>query len=64
MFTHDPDFSKNFITGDESMVHSYDIEPKEQPSSWKRLEEPRSKRSRQVRSNVKVLLTVFFDGMA
>ena len=28
---------------------------------WKRPEEPRLKKARQVRSNVKVLLTVFFD---
>ena len=30
-------------------------------SKWKRPEEPRSKRARQVRSNVKVSLIVFFD---
>ena len=28
---------------------------------WKRPEEPRPEKARQVRSNVKVLLTVFFD---
>ena len=45
----------------ESWVYGYDIETKAQSSQLKRLEEPRSKKAHQVRSNVKVLLTVFFD---
>lgn len=57
----DPDFLKKVITGDESWVYGYDIETKAQSSQWKRPEEPRPKKARQVRSNVKVLLTVFFD---
>ena len=54
----DPDLLKRIITGDESWVYNYDIETKAQ---WKSPGEPRSKKARQVRSNVKVLLTVFFD---
>ena len=38
-----------------------DIETKAKSSQWKRLEEPRPKKALQVRSYVKVLLTVFFD---
>ena len=44
--------------GDE--LWAYDIETKAQLQKWKRPEEPRSKKACQVRSNVKVLLTVFF----
>ncbi|XP_025262232.1 protein GVQW3-like [Camponotus floridanus] len=57
----DPDLFKRVITGDESWVYGYDVEIKAQSSQWKRSEEPRPKKARQVRSNVKVLLTVFFD---
>ena len=52
---------KKFITSDESLAYAYDIETKVQSSQWKRSEELRSKKVPQVRSNVKVLLTVFFE---
>ncbi|UYV79066.1 hypothetical protein LAZ67_17000982 [Cordylochernes scorpioides] len=48
------------ITGDEAWVYGYDVETKAQSSQWKLPHEPRPKKARQVRSNVKVLLTVFF----
>ena len=48
----DPDLLKRVITGEET---------KAQSSQWKHTESPRPKKARQVRSNVKVLLTVFFD---
>ena len=38
-----------------------DFEAKAKSSQWKRSEEPRPQQAHQVRSNVKVLLTVFFD---
>ena len=60
-FNADPDFLKEVITGDEPWVYRNDIETKAQSSQWKHPEEPRAKKARQVRSNVKVLLTVFFD---
>lgn len=50
----DPDLLKRVVTGDETWVYGYDAETKAP-------EEPRPKKARQVRSNVKVLLTVFFD---
>ena len=61
MFNHDPDLFKKIITGNESWVYSYDIQTKYQSFQSKHLEEPRPKKARQVRSNVKFLLTVFFD---
>ena len=60
-FKDDPDLLKKFITGDESWVYDYDIEIKLQSSQLKRPEEPRLKKALQVRSNVKLLLTLFFD---
>lgn len=56
-----PDLLKRVITGDETWVYGYDVETKAQSSQWKFSEEQRPKKARQVRSNVKVLLTVFFD---
>ena len=60
-FNVNPDFLKKAITGHESWVYGYDIETKAQSCQWKRPEEPSSKKPQQVWSNVKVLLTVFFD---
>ena len=57
---NDPDFLKKVITGDESWVYGYDPETKAQSSQWKSPESPRPKKARQSRSNVKVMLTVFF----
>ena len=57
----DPDLLKKVITGDKSWVYGYDVETKAQSSQWKHTESPRPTKARQVRSNVKVLLTVFFD---
>ena len=57
----DPDLLKKIVTGDESWIYGHDIKTKVQSHSWKRPEEPRPKKARQVLSNVKVLLTVFFD---
>ncbi|XP_013792742.1 putative uncharacterized protein FLJ37770 [Limulus polyphemus] len=57
----DPDFMNTIITGDESWVYGYDPETKSQSSQWKHSTSPRPKKARQVRSNVKVMLTVFFD---
>ncbi|XP_011859147.1 PREDICTED: putative uncharacterized protein FLJ37770 [Vollenhovia emeryi] len=57
----DQNLLQRVITGDESWVYGYDVETKAQSSQWKLPHEPRPKKARQVRSNVKVLLTVFFD---
>ncbi|UYV73518.1 KDM1A [Cordylochernes scorpioides] len=57
----DPNLLQRVITGDEAWVYGYDVEIKAQSSQWKLLHEPRPKKAHQVRSNGKVLLTVFFD---
>ncbi|UYV77598.1 hypothetical protein LAZ67_15001667 [Cordylochernes scorpioides] len=57
----DPNLLQRVITGDEAWVYGYDVETKAQSSQWKLPHEPRPKKARQVLSNVKVLLTVFFD---
>ena len=57
----DSNFLNTMITGDESWVYGYDSETKAQSSQWRHLSSPRPKKARQVRSNVKVLLTIFFD---
>ena len=57
----DPNLHQRVITGDELWGYGYDVENKAQSSQWKLPHEPRPKKERQVRSNVKVLLTVFFD---
>ncbi|UYV78130.1 hypothetical protein LAZ67_16000210 [Cordylochernes scorpioides] len=57
----DPNLIQRVITGDEAWVYGYDVETKAQSSQWKLPHEPRPKKARQVRSNVKVLLTVLFD---
>ena len=55
----DENFLKNVITGDETWVYGYDDETKVQ-SQWVGKSSPRPKKSRQCRSNVKVMLIVFF----
>ena len=49
------------ITGGGTWVYDYYIEIEAQLSQWKRPEEPRPNKASQIRSNVKDLLTVFFD---
>ena len=56
----DSNFLNTVITGDESWVYGYDPETKAQSSQWKHPSSPRPKKARQVRSNIKVLLAVFF----
>ncbi|UYV69087.1 hypothetical protein LAZ67_6002340 [Cordylochernes scorpioides] len=57
----DPNLPQRVITDDEAWVYGYDVETKAQSSQWKLPHEPRPKKAHQVRSNVKVSLTVFFD---
>jgi transposase/AraC-like DNA-binding protein len=58
---NDENFLKMVVTGDESWVYGYDPETKAQSSQWKTPTSPRPKKARMSRSNVKTLLTVFFD---
>ena len=49
------------IIGDETWVYGYDVEIKALCSQWNLSDEPKPKKAREVRSNVKVLLTGFID---
>ena len=60
-FNDDTGMLHEVITGNEAWVYDYGIETKDQSSQWRHPEEPRPKKSLQIRSNVKVLLTVFYD---
>ena len=57
----DDNFLKNTVTGDETWVYGYDIETKAQSSQWVSKTSPRHKKTWQVQTNVKVMLTVSFD---
>ncbi|KAL4092021.1 hypothetical protein QTP88_026604 [Uroleucon formosanum] len=59
--SNDPCFIKSIITSDETWVYGYDPETKVQSSQWKTANSPRPKKCRQVRSNIKAMLIVFFD---
>jgi hypothetical protein len=52
---------KTIVTGDETWVYGYDIETKLQSSQWVGQGSPRPKKARMSRSNMKVMLVVFFD---
>ena len=58
---HDPELIKAIIIGDETWVYGYHPETKFQSSQWKHPESSRPRKARQVRSNVKAMLTCFFD---
>ena len=62
-FNNDPDLLKKVITGGESWVYlyGYDFKMKAQSSQLKRSGEQKPKKAHQVRLNVKVLFTDFFD---
>ena len=57
----DENFMGQINTVDETWVYGYDPEMKRQSSQWKSADSPRPRKARQVRSNVKVMLIVFFD---
>lgn len=52
---------KPIVSGDESWTHGYSTEIKLQYSQWKTAGSPRPMKTRQIQSQVKVTLTVFFD---
>ena len=55
------DKMERIITGDETWVYAYDPETTDQSNEYRAVGEPRPKKSRQSRSKIKVMLTVFFD---
>ena len=48
-------------TGDETWFYGYDPETRVQSSQWKSPSSPCAKKARQSRSNITVMLIVFFD---
>jgi len=54
-------FLSKIVTGDETWVFAYDPETKLQSSEWHTTSSPRPKKSRVVKSQLKVMLIVFFD---
>ncbi|PNF36742.1 hypothetical protein B7P43_G11567 [Cryptotermes secundus] len=56
-----PNFLNTEITGDELWVYGYDPKTKMQSSQWKHPTFLRPKKARQVCSNVKVMLAIFFN---
>ena len=56
---NDKEFLSEIVTGDESWFYGYDVETKVQSSQWTSNKSPRPKKACQVRSKIKVLLTVF-----
>jgi hypothetical protein len=57
----EPHFMTRIITGYETWVYGYDPETKLQSSQRRSPSSPRPKKARQVQSNVKTMLMVFFD---
>ena len=56
---NDPNFTSSVMTGDECWVYGYDPETKHMSSQWKTASSPRPKWERQVKSNVKSMLTLW-----
>lgn len=60
-FEEDPDFLSRVVTMDETWVHFYDPETKQQSMEWKHRGSPRPKKFRVQKSAGKVLASVFWD---
>ena len=61
MFNDDFELLQKAETGNASFEYGYDMNIKVQSFQWTRREESRPKKAHQIRSNKKVLLTVFFN---
>ena len=61
MLSEHQDELKCIITEDETWIYAYDPETTDKPSEYRAKGEARSKRARQSRSKIKVMMTVFFD---
>ena len=57
----DENFLKTIVTGDETWVYGYNVETKAQSSECVGQGSPRPKKARMSRSNMKVMMVVFFD---
>jgi hypothetical protein len=52
-------FLSRFLTGDETQVHCYDPQTKQQSSQWKSPSSPCPKKATEVRLNMKSMLVIF-----
>ena len=59
--TSDFSFLGNVITRDETWVYGYDPETRVQNCQWISPSSPHAKKAQHSRSNIKVMMTVFFD---
>ena len=59
--TSDSSFLGNVIMRDETWVYGYDPETGVQSSQWKSPSSSHAKKAHQSRSNIKVMMSVFFD---
>ena len=57
----DENFLKTIVTGDETWVYGYNVETKAQSSQWVGQESPRPKKAQMIRSNMKVMMAIFFN---
>ena len=57
----DSSFLGNVIMGNETLAYGYDPETRAHSSQWKSPSSPRVKKAFQSRSNIKVMMIVFFD---
>ena len=58
---NDTNFMSSVIIGDECWVYGYDPETKQISFQWSTSSSPGLKKTRQVKSNIKTMLIVFFD---
>ncbi|XP_048259430.1 histone-lysine N-methyltransferase SETMAR-like [Haliotis rufescens] len=62
LFEGDPDnFLKRFVTMDETWVHHFELESKQQSKQWKHVTSPTPKKAKSVPSAGKVMASVFWD---
>ena len=62
LFERDPeDFLQRFVTMDETWVHHYQPESKEQSKQWKRPGSPTPRKAKIVKSAGKVMASIFWD---
>lgn len=59
----DGNFMKIIITSDERWKNGFIVETKMQSLQWVVKDSPGSKKARQVKSNMKIMLTAFFSHM-
>ena len=58
---NDPQILSKVVTGEEIWCYSYDLETKQALSQWKTPNSPKPKKAQQVQSNIRIMLSSFFD---